>query len=155
MTIRKVAPLYLVMVTALAACGADDSGDSPGGGYVYKNQIFRDTSLITAAQSGTTTKPSFSWQALGEKHVVCALFSERIQVAQDHISNTDKVRWLWHSGLGRGREGNVLFAHGAADESGNPPPATLAPGTYYWAVWALDEGGQPIASSIENTLKVP
>jgi hypothetical protein len=107
----------------LGACGVSDEAGDPGDpGFVYKNQIFRNTQLVTAAKSGANATPAFSWQALGEKHVVLAIFSERIQVAQDHIANGDKVVWLWHTGLGSGREGNVLFAQGAKDEAGAPPP---------------------------------
>lgn len=149
-------PLFALACAAMMFCGCgvdNDAGSDPG--FVYQNQIFRDTELISAAKSGSDATPAFSWQALGEKHVALAIFSERIQVAQDQITNADKVVWLWHSGLGKGREGNVLFSQGAKDESGAPPPASLAKGSYYWAVWALDEAGHPIASSVEKTIAVP
>ncbi|PID39903.1 MAG: hypothetical protein CSA65_00545 [Proteobacteria bacterium] len=149
-SLHLLAPLSLLTATLVGACGKTDDP-----GFVYQNQIFRDTELISAAKSGSDATPAFSWQALGEKHVALAIFSEPIQVAQARIVNSDKVVWLWHSGLGKGREGNVLFEQGAKDEAGTPPPTKLAPGTYYWAVWALDEGGHPIASSVENTLTVP
>lgn len=31
------------------------------------------------------------------------------------------------------------------------PPAPLLPGTYYWGVWALDNDGEPAASTVEKT----
>jgi hypothetical protein len=57
--------------------------------------------------------------------------------------------WAWHTGLGRGREGAVTFADGVAPVDGSldavGPPVPLPRGrTYYWAVWAWDDGGMAI-----------
>lgn len=147
--------LYICcLLIAATGCGAED--DEGVTTFVYNNQIFRDTELIQAARSGDATRPAFSWPATEEKHVACAVFSERIQVSHDEISNPGSVVWIWHSGLGRGREGNVLFEHGVSDPNSLAAAAPLAPGkTYYWAVWALDLAGYPVASTVENNFKVP
>jgi hypothetical protein len=148
---RQMTVLGALGLLALVGCGAAEDDES--GGFVYQNQIFSGTVSIQAAQSGSLSAPAFSWAATGEKHVVCAIFDERIQLDQNHVSNTDRVVWLWHSGLGSGREGNLLYSHGVAADNGAPEP--LLPGSYYWAVWAMDLDGFPVASSVEYTLAVP
>ena len=54
------------------------------------------------------------------------------------ITNAASIRWLWHSGLGRGREGDVLFSEGVSVLNGDllaaNAPVPLARGrTYYWS----------------------
>jgi hypothetical protein len=143
------------ILLAASGCGAEDAESDPTG-FVYNNQIFRDTALIQAARSGNVSTPAFSWPATEEKHVACAVFSERIQVDQDEIANPESVVWIWHSGLGRGREGNVLFEHGVSEPGSRAPASPLSPTkTYYWAVWALDLAGYPVASTVEQSFKVP
>lgn len=147
--------LSCCLLIAAAGCGAEDAESDPAG-FVYNNQLFRDTQVIQAARSGATGTPAFSWPATEEKHVACAVFSERIQVSQDEISNPESVVWIWHSGLGRGREGNVLYEHGVNDPNSGAAASPLPPGkTYYWAVWALDLAGYPVASTVEQSFKVP
>lgn len=141
-------------------CGADTGNPDPNNKdpFVYNNNIFtRTTTMSVAARVVTAGQPSFSWSATGQKHVVCAVFSERIQVKNNQITNTNKVVWLWHTGIGRGREGNVLYENGISGS--NAPldqiPQSLKSGTYFWGAWVLDEGGTPVRSTIENTLTIP
>lgn len=146
--------LLCCLLGAATGCGPEEDQGDPG--VVHNNQIFRGTARIQATHSGTASTPAFSWPATAEKHVVCAVFSERIQVDQDAISNPDGVVWIWHSGLGRGREGNLLFDHGVSAPTSTAAAAPLTPGkTYYWAVWALNLAGYPAASTVEYSLKVP
>lgn len=143
----------LTLALTLAACGADTPDE--GGEWQYQNQIFPGTTVITPAQGGAAANPSFSWPAVGVRHVVCAVFSAHLGVSGELISNPQDLRWVWHTGLGRGRDGNILFEDGAGDADGRTPAAPLAPGTYYWAVWAFDDAGAPVASSLEYELSVP
>jgi len=139
----------------LIACGGDEADKSAAGeDFIYNNAIFQGVSVMQAAASGTSQQPDFSWPATTQKHVACAVFQKRISVRQNLISNPQDVVWLWHSGLGRGRDGNVLYEHGVGNADLAPRPASLSPGTYYWAVWALDEEGLPVAATREYTLDV-
>jgi hypothetical protein len=142
--------------------GCSDSASLGGAGgegddYVYQNVLFPGSSLITAAASAGADpgRPSFSWQATGYRHVVCAVFDERISIIDGTIANPHRIRWLWNSGLPDGREGNVTFADGVSDPETDAAPITLENGTYYWAVWTLDASGSPAASTIENGLDIP
>ena len=65
------------------------------------------------------------------------------------------IVWIWHTGLGTGRDGNVLYEHGLSNTRGDAPLDRLPSGTYFWAVWALDEQGLPVAATDEYTLSVP
>jgi len=133
------------------ACGASDM--APQDPFLYKNSLFVQTHKMTASSTlNKVGRPHFQWASTGRKHVVCAVFSERIQLKNNIITNQHKVVWLWHTGLGKGREGNVLYEHGVDKEggTGNPPP--LKKGTYYWAVWVLDDAGSPIPSTTEYTM---
>ncbi len=122
--------------------------------FLYNNAIFQGVELLQAAQSGRPERPNFSWPAAEEDHVVCALFSEAIDVQGREISNPEAVIWLWHSGLGAGRDGNILFEHGLLNnvEEGD---AVLPSGAYFWAVWALSPQGLPIMATQEMLLEVP
>ena len=78
---------------------------------------------------------------------------------QPLITNQNDMFWIWHSGLTTGREGNVTWSDGVVARFGQPieterPPA-LESGTYFWAVWALDDQGKPALSTTELTNTVP
>jgi hypothetical protein len=154
-------PCLLLLAAGLLTIGCGSSSSAPSNdSFVYQNQIFTSTAELGAAASNPDTgRPSFSWPATGLKHVVVAIFRAHIDVQSNLIVNTDQVVWIWHTGIGRGREGNVTFDDGASavDDEGRPQgsPSTLQGGTYYWAVWALDEEGTPVESSIEYQLDVP
>ena len=144
-----VTGLLVASLAGLSAC-ADDSNDSAAYEYAYQNVLFSGTSQIVApVMTAGHAQPAVSWPATDEKHVVCALFSERISISDKQITNEDKIVWLWHSGLGNGREGNVLWEHGVTGKNLDQQPKPLAKGTYYWGVWALNEQGLPSWSSQE------
>jgi hypothetical protein len=149
----------LLLCGGMPGCGSGSEGKSSAPAPVFQNQIFRQTGDLSAAASGPETgTPTFSWPATNYKHVVCAVFRSPIEVRQNEITNIDQIVWLWHSGLTRGREGNVTYSSGTVslDETDTGPPAgPLASGTYYWAVWALDDGGTPVLSSVEYNFAVP
>jgi hypothetical protein len=145
--------VVLALGLVLAACGADLPDE--GGEWQYQNQIFPDTTLVTPAQGGAASTPSFSWPAVNVRHVVCAVFAAHLSVTGDLIANPQDLRWVWHTGLGRGRDGNILYEDGAGDADGRTTAAPLPAGTYYWAVWAFDDAGVPVASSLEYQLTVP
>jgi len=153
-------PLLLGGSLALLLGGCSDAGVSAmegGSEFIYENTIFPGTQLVTATAqvSDDAGMPRFSWVATSYRHVVCAIFDERVGVTDGLITNPHRMRWIWHSGLSTGREGNVLFEHGVSDPQPLAPARTLAAGTYYWAVWALDAQGFPVASSKEYTLALP
>lgn len=139
------------MALAFSACGAEGDAVDP----TYQNQVFSGTDRINAAQDGSVYQPGFSWIATGYRHVVCAVFNSPIHVKQNQITNADEVVWIWHTGLGTGREGNIRYSDGRPHPASSDAPAPLASGVYYWAVWALDDAGHAVASSVEYTLNVP
>jgi hypothetical protein len=146
----------VLLLTAVVFCAPGcDAGSEGSEDFVYHNAILRGVNPLQAAASGTLERPDFSWPATDEKHVACAVFERRISVRKNQITNADDIIWVWHSGLGTGRDGNVLYEHGVANEAGQDPPDRLPTGTYYWAVWALDEQGLPISATDEYTLTVP
>jgi hypothetical protein len=146
--------LSVLSLCLLAAVGCADDAGSSGSEFVYQNQLFAGSSLMQAAQSGNANEPSFSWPQTGLLHVACAIFDQHIEVQRQQIVNSHRAVWTWHTGLGKGREGNVLFSQGSSVPNGSQPAKTLAPGTYYWAVWAFDDNGDVHVSTIENTLIV-
>ena len=120
-----------------AACAAGAPSEGSKNPFAYRNNLFRNTVKINAVVKFVKPgEPSFSWPATGYKHVVC------------------EVVWLWHTGLGTGREGNVLFEHGIPGPNKKGPVSALKPGTYYWGVWAFDDHGRPAFSSVENSFEV-
>lgn len=130
-------------------CG-DESGYDP----TYQNLLFTGTVRVDAAQDGPASQPGFSWVATGWRHVVCAVFRSPIHVAQNKITNTEDLAWVWHTGFGTGREGNVRYSDGRAHLAATSAPAPLAAGDYFWGVWAFDDAGHVVASSIEYQLQV-
>lgn len=142
---------WLALAFAPAAC-ADGGAEAPKAAseYAYQNVLFSGVTQIPAPHmTSGHSQPAVSWPATDQAHVVCAIFSERIGVKERSITNPDKIVWIWHTGLGQGREGNVLYEHGLSAPSAHGKPAPLPPGTYYWAVWALNEEGLPSHASEE------
>ncbi len=151
----KAQLLFLSLLSL--ACGDDSALEPASSDYLYENPLFAGAALISAqvqpgAQPG---RPSFSWPASSYRHVICAIFDERLNLKDGVISNPHRIRWIWHSGLSGGREGQLLFEHGISNAELESPPETLPEGDYYWAVWALDAQGVPQASSQEYTLQIP
>jgi len=148
--------ILFTLCLAIVACGDSASFEKAAGKFVHQNNIFAKTSRLTAsAQLTEVGQPSFSWNATSKKHVICAIFKERIQVKNNLITNQDKVIWIWHTGFGTGREGNILFSQGGTSTTKANSPSPLQPGVYYWAVWALNAQGEPELSSVENLLNIP
>ncbi len=145
--------LFAVGSTGCAA-GSSKTLNESADYFAYENPLFVGTSRLTADMTVNHAQPTVSWPATGAKHVVAALFSERIGVKDKAITNPDKIVWIWHSGLGKGHEGNILYAHGAPGPSSAGAPKPLPKGTYYWAVWALSDEGLPTHSSEEGLHKV-
>lgn len=158
MNLVRLLLLCFVLSVSYLACGGADSynvNSSNNSNFQYQNNLFTNTTRMSAAVNMPAPgEPSFSWIATGKKHVVCAIFSERVQVRRNQITNTDKVIWMWHSGLDSGREGNILFEHGVAGAESKVKATPLAKGTYFWGVWVFDDNGIPIMSTVENTLDV-
>ncbi len=162
---RIIRVLAVIAVSAAcvvaAGCGdAADAGAVTSSSFKYVNPLFTNTSNIEAAvgakevdagaTSSSTNTPNFSWPATNQKHVVCAVFNEPIGVKDNTITNTHRVVWMWHSGLPQGREGNVTWSQGVSDPQSLSSPKPLPSGVYYWAVWALNQQGLPVRSSVEN-----
>jgi len=145
----------LLFSLATSACG----GGAGEASFAFDNNVFSRTSRLNAATSGDARMPSVSWPSTGRRLVVAGFFTKRLDVRQNVITNQNDVFWIWHSGLTTGREGNVTWSDGVVARFGQPieteRPPPLAPGTYYWAVWALDDQGKPALSTIELTHVVP
>jgi hypothetical protein len=141
----------------LAACSSGAEGESAP--FVYNNNIFPKTATLAAAASPMgSSVPNLSWPATGEPFVVAAFFVHRIDVASGIITNVGDLVWIWHTGLPTGREGNVTWSQGVPAVGGEleegTVPSPLPTGTYYWAVWALNESGVVVSSTVENVYEV-
>ncbi len=167
MRITMTLMLSGILLASTAACGSGAESGTAGAAadFSYQNRIFQNTWMITADTIKVNSNgkqvpahpktPTFNWPATHYKHVICAMFDEPLNIKDNVITNTDRMVWMWHSGLQAGREGFVEWSDGMADPVTDKPAIALGPGTYYWAVWALDLHGSPAGSSIENTHKVP
>ncbi len=155
-------PLALAVLLLAGACGeaGADMAGAAATSFGYQNPIFQNTFLITADTVKTSggssntahpKSPTFNWQATHYKHVIVAVFNEPMNIKDNVIQNTDRMVWMWHSGLKAGKEGLVEWDDGLADPVTDKPAVNLGPGTYYWAVWALDLHGTPALSSIEHS----
>lgn len=152
--------LATVMAAFLAAstlvgCAEPTTAEGESADYfAYENPLFVGTAQLKAHMTPDHNQPTISWPATNAKHVVAAVFSERIGVKEKAITNSDKIVWIWHSGMGKGHEGNILWAHGSPSPSSDAVADALAKGTYYWAVWALSEDGLPTHSTQEGLHEV-
>lgn len=153
-------PINLALVGgALLILGGGCGVGAEPGGFAFDNNLFENTERLLAEATGDPSRPNLSWPSTGRSMVVVGVFRRRIDVRRNLITNTWDLVWLWHTGLPAGREGNITWSDGnpvvdGVPEDGVEPPA-LRPGTYYWAVWAFDDRGVPVASSVELTLEVP
>ena len=129
------------------------------------NPIFPGTKKIESAlpdDNDTVSLPiQFTWTATGADLVYLGIFNQKIDMALGKIKNINDNIWAWHSGLGQGREGSVVFSDGFDVVDGKMEtthsPTPLENGkTYYWAVWCWDKNGITItASSEERYFNVP
>lgn len=147
-----------LVVTGLAmlalGCVGDPSAEKNADFFAFENPLFSGTARLQASMTAGHAQPTISWPATNAKHVVAAVFSERIGVRDKAVTNSDKIVWIWHSGLGTGHEGNILWAHGSPDPSSTAASEALPVGTYYWAVWALSDEGLPTHSTEEGLHRV-
>lgn len=98
-----------------------------------------------------SSKPSLQWSGGGEL-VATGIFKNRIETTEKGIKNIQDIVWLWHSGLGTGRNGSVKFTdgrnvlNGKVDEISFPTPLTK--GNFYsWGVWSWGISGEKIYAS--------
>jgi hypothetical protein len=143
------------LINAATICsGGTPIANTSSGAVLYQYApatdapVFPDAKLVNTflpkqAALVSTDQPRFTWEQTGQGAVMLAVFSEAPEMGNGSITNAASIRWLWHSGLGRGREGDVLFSEGVSVLNGDllaaNAPVPLARGrTYYWVVWAWD-----------------
>ena len=119
-----------------------------------QNQIFYGTSQINLEITPKSNTPSFAWRTTGSKFVVLTIFGDKIDLRGETVANPQDVVWTWHSGIGKGRGGNVSFSDGVDVRNGeisSPATATsLAPNSiYYIAIWGYDDAYNLMYSSKE------
>ncbi len=148
---------FIILHIILYGCANDGAGTEPPQDIGLDNSIFPDTNLIelnspTAGEVVTNDQPHFSWKSSGNTMVFLGLFTKSISIKGKNISNVNDIVWAWHSGLGKGRAGDVEFLEGVDVLNGelitDRPPSPLFNGQmYYWAVWAWNEEGIEITHS--------
>lgn len=158
--LRVVANLIMVCLCGTAiGCGALPSGPTPAVDSPLGNPMFPGTSLVEVGTPAhlcrVTGEPVFTWKVTGERLVYVGVFEDNVTVTDGRITNTSSNIWAWHSGLGTGREGNVLFQQGVDVRDGilqvGRAPTPLQEGrTYVWAVWAWDEEGVQVIKSSQE-----
>jgi len=100
-----------------------------------------------------TNTPQFVWEGPNNKITMLGLFNRPIEINSDgSIQNITDMVWVWHSGLGNGRIGNVYFEDGRAINGNNitnvSNPTPLERGrTYFWVVWAWSDTGLELTHS--------
>lgn len=100
-----------------------------------------------------TNTPQFVWEAPKNEITMLGVFNRPIEINSDgSILNITDLVWVWHSGLGNGRIGNVFFNDGRSingdDITSVTNPIPLERGrTYFWAVWAWDDFGLDLTHS--------
>ena len=83
-----------------------------------QNQIFYGTIPINLEITPKSNTPSFAWRTTGSRFIVLAVFEDKIDLEGKAVTNSQDVVWTWHSGIGKGREGNVSFSDGADVKNG-------------------------------------
>jgi hypothetical protein len=157
---REIACIVVLGIISftLYSCGESEGvgqgyiDDTLDRGYTrIQNQIFIGTIPIELEITPDVAKPSFAWRATGSKYVVLAIFRDKIDLKDGRIANIEDAVWMWHTGMGRGREGNVSYDDGADVRNGviQDSVTPLAPGTYYIAVWGYSDEYELIYSSKE------
>jgi hypothetical protein len=154
-------PLSFVATTSCAA-GVNVANTSSGAVLFQEipaidAPLFGGAALltVTSPSPGTvisTTQPRLAWQRTGARYAMVVLATEELRVRDRTIDNPGAMIWAWHTGLGRGSEGDVLYVEGVPVVDGLIQPsgtaAPLARGrVYYWAAWAWDDSGQHIDRS--------
>jgi hypothetical protein len=95
--------------------------------------------------------PVFEWDTIGIYLITAAISTNPIRVSNSKIINTTDIIWQWHSGMENGNEGYVQYndgknvLHAETDSIDyEHPPAPLAEGHYYWAIWGWNQSGTDI-----------
>ena len=124
---------------------------------VLQNRIFYRTMMIELEITPASSTPSFAWRAMGSKYMVITVFNQKIDLINDTIANPTDAVWTWHSGIGRGREGNVSFSDGADVQNDVilDEVTPLASGDYFIALWGYDDSHDLAYSSREYRYQVP
>jgi hypothetical protein len=101
-----------------------------------------------------STTPSFVWKKTNAKHVMVAIFKERVSIdaVKQQIKNTNSIVWAWNTGMSAGQEGAISYNNGCNVIDGviqyNKPPAHLENGSgYILTIWAWNENASKIAYS--------
>jgi hypothetical protein len=151
----------LVCIFLAAALGV--LSDCKSGGPIeapldeaLNNPIFPGANVVEtgvpAFNDTVSSTPGFTWVQTKCRLVFVGVFAQRIIVKDRKILNPGDIVWAWHSGLGTGREGSIIFTDGVDVNEGilqtGVPPHPLQGGRgYNWAVWAWDDDGLKIAWS--------
>jgi len=157
---KKAFPIIWLAVGIAAASAVVFSilQKEPPPDYGLGNTIFARSILIEGFKpefaERVSATPAFVWKATDQRYVFLGVFKRRIEVNNYRIVNIDDNVWAWHSGLGRGREGNVYFSDGCDVINGelkqDSLPTPLPKGEYYWAIWAWADDGIKISHSSEE-----
>ena len=160
---------FFLTVTLLIGCGLMDesiSGDSLESESAFlsrqsdtflQNRLFYQTIMVELEITPNTSTPSFAWHATGSKYMRIGIFKQKIDLDDQKIANPTDAVWTWHSGLARGREGNVSFSDGADVKNGIilSKNTRLSSGEYFIALWGYNDNHDLSYSSREYRYLVP
>jgi len=140
-------------VVSLACCVGDrtpTNTDDPSNNPIFPGTVPIITVLPKNGCKVKLDTLRFSWDATGAALVYVGVFNAQIDVREGRIVNKAANVWAWHSGLGRGNEGNVQFSDGHSVSGGEldtTTKPTLNNREYYWAVWAWNGEGTRVTRS--------
>ena len=125
-----------------------------------KNPIFQvneSIELIAPGQGAmiSVDEPEFHWVTSNKRFVLACVSTNILEIYDNRIKNTKDIVWIWHTGIGSGREGSIQYSYGKNVTNGEinekQEPIPLERGKiYYWSVWAWDEKGQVISASSDE-----
>lgn len=156
MQIKKIFLLITYLALLNFNCGGPDRPED----YELENAVFTKAKYLIFTgkpefDSITTTTPTFTWNITGQKLVFLGIFDDNIKTKGNKIINVENNIWAWHTGLGKGREGNVKYEDGCdvidSELQVDKSPTPLTSGnSYTWAVWAWDDEGLKITHSSQE-----
>ncbi|MBD3185154.1 hypothetical protein GF312_22935 [Candidatus Poribacteria bacterium] len=140
----------LIIISLLVGCGEDEgdeeyvSNESARDSYYYpdiQNQVFYGTWGFKLEITQGVSDPSIAWYTTGFKYVIVTIFKGKIDLKDNRIANFNDAIWTWHTGLGKGREGNISYYDGQDMRFGEilDTVTPLEPGTYYITAWGYDD----------------
>lgn len=111
-----------------------------------------DAGFITGIADTVTANPVLRWDSVQTTHIVAAIFKQPVLMINGAVTNTDDIVWIWHTGLGTGKNGHVEYIHGKSISNGDIYNETdlihlVGPGNYYWGVWGWNNSGTVVAYS--------